>query len=60
MMQKGNPFKTRDGDTKPLLELFEEVKEYIKKFNEELNDSTLNTLTNSVLTYSDLLFKQKN
>ena len=26
---------------KPLLELFEEVKEYIKKFNEELNDSTL-------------------
>ena len=56
---KGNPFKTRDGDTKPLLELFEEVKEYIKKFNEELNDSTLNTLTNSVLTYSDLLSNRK-
>ena len=56
---KGNPFKTRDGDTKPLLELFEEVKEYIKKFNEELNDFTLNTLTNSVLTYSDLLSNRK-
>ena len=56
---QGNPFKTRDGDTKPLLELFEEVKEYIKKFNEDLNDSTLNTLTNSVLTYSDLLSNRK-
>ncbi|NCV54507.1 MAG: arginine--tRNA ligase, partial [Betaproteobacteria bacterium] len=56
---KGNPFKTRDGDTKPLLDLFEEVKEYIKKFNDELNDSTLNTLTNSVLTYSDLLSNRK-
>ena len=56
---QGNPFKTRDGDTKPLLELFEEVKEYIKKFNEELSDSTLNTLTNSVLTYSDLLSNRK-
>ena len=39
--------------------MFEEVKEYIKKFNEELNDSTLNTLTNSVLTYSDLLSNRK-
>jgi len=56
---KGNPFKTRDGDTKPLLELFKEVKEYIKNFNDELNDSTLNTLTNSVLTYSDLLSNRK-
>jgi len=56
---KGNPFKTRDGDTKPLLELFEEVKEYIKKFNDKLNDSALNILTNSVLTYSDLLTNRK-
>ena len=27
----GNPFKTRDGGTKPLSELFEETHEYIKK-----------------------------
>lgn len=56
---KGNPFKTRDGDTKPLLELFNEVKEYISKFNDNLSDEILNTLTNSVLTYSDLLTNRK-
>lgn len=56
---QGNPYKTREGDTKPLLELFDEVKQYISKFNDELTDTTLNTLTNSVLTYSDLLSNRK-
>ena len=56
---QGNPYKTREGDTKPLLELFDEVKQYISKFNDELTDNTLNTLTNSVLTYSDLLSNRK-
>ena len=56
---KGNPFKTREGDSKPLLELFEEIKSYIYEFNNTLSDTTLNKLTNSVLTYSDLLTNRK-
>jgi len=56
---KGNPFKTREGDSKPLLELFEEIKSYIYEFNNDLSDTTLNKLTNSVLTYSDLLTNRK-
>ena len=55
----GNPFKTRDGGTKPLSELFEETFEYIKKINEDLNDSIISQLTNSVLTYSDLITNRK-
>ena len=30
----GNPFKTRDGGTKPLGELFDETYEYIKNINQ--------------------------
>ena len=55
----GNPFKTRDGGTKPLSELFKETFEYIKKINEDLNDSIITQLTNSVLTYSDLITNRK-
>ena len=56
---KGNPFKTRDGDTKPLSELFNETYEYIKKINDDLDDSIISQLTNSVLTYSDLITNRK-
>jgi arginyl-tRNA synthetase len=55
----GNPFKTRDGGTKPLSELFKETFEYIKKINEDLDDSIISQLTNSVLTYSDLITNRK-
>ena len=55
----GNPFKTRDGGTKPLSELFQESYEYIKKINSSLDDSTITQLTNSVLTYSDLITNRK-
>jgi arginyl-tRNA synthetase len=55
----GNPFKTRDGGTKPLSELFKETFDYIKKINEDLNDSIISQLTNSVLTYSDLITNRK-
>ena len=53
--KNGNPFKTRDGETKPLNELFEETYNYLKTINPSLNKSILNNLTNSVLTFSDLL-----
>ncbi|MGA1479280.1 MAG: arginine--tRNA ligase, partial [Candidatus Actinomarina sp.] len=53
--KNGNPFKTRDGETKPLRELFEETYNYIKTINPSLNESDLNNLTNSVLSFSDLL-----
>ena len=56
---KGNPFKTRDGDTKPLSDLFKETYEYIKKINDNLDDSIISQLTNSVLTYSDLITNRK-
>ena len=47
------PFKTRDGGVYKLNVLFEDIKERLKKYNSE--DLILNTLTNTVLTYSDLL-----
>ncbi len=55
----GNPFKTRDGGTKPLSELYRETYEYIKKININLDDSIISQLTNSVLTYSDLITNRK-
>ncbi len=55
----GNPFKTRDGGTKPLSELFEETYRYIKNINESLDEVTIQQLTNSVLTFSDLITNRK-
>jgi len=56
---EGNPFKTRDGGTKPLGELFDETYHYIEKINDSLDKSTISELTNSVLTYSDLITNRK-
>ena len=55
----GNPFRTRDGGTKPLSELFEETYEYIKNINNDLEDSAIKQLANSVLTFSDLITNRK-
>jgi len=55
----GNPFKTRDGETKPLSELFEETSKYLKSINPTLENQILYQLTNSVLTYSDLVTNRK-
>ena len=55
----GNPFKTRDGGTKPLSELFEETYIYIKNINVSLKEPTIQELTNSVLTFSDLITNRK-
>ena len=56
---EGNPFKTREGGTKPLSELFDETYNYIKNINTILSDSTITHLTNSVLTFSDLITNRK-
>ena len=34
--EEGNPFRTRDGDTKLLSELYDETYNYIKKINKDL------------------------
>tara|TARA_E500000178_G_scaffold256930_1_gene253440 strand:+ start:771 stop:2414 length:1644 start_codon:yes stop_codon:yes gene_type:complete len=50
----GNPYKTREGDAKKLIELFEETSSQIKKINSDLDSETNKLLTNTVLTFSDL------
>ena len=55
----GNPFKTREGGTKKLIDLFDETKDYIKDINKKLSDSTINILANTILTYSDLITNRK-
>ena len=55
----GNPFKTREGGTKKLIDLYDETKDYIKDINKKLSDSTVNILANTILTYSDLITNRK-
>ena len=57
--EKGKPFKTRDGGTKKLLALYEETFDYIKNINKNLDENIIHKLTNTVLTYSDLLTNRK-
>ena len=55
----GKPFKTREGGTEKLISLYNETFQYISNINNELNEDTLHKLTNTVLTYSDLLTNRK-
>ena len=55
----GNPFKTREGDTKKLKDLFEETLSKIQSINEDLDEETNKLLTNTVLTFSDLITNRK-
>jgi len=55
--KNGKPLKTRDGGVYKLIDLFSDIKKLLKK--ENMNDADLNKLTNSVLTYSDLLSNRK-
>ena len=57
--EKGKPFKTREGGTKKLLTLYEETFDYIKNINKDLEEEIVHKLTNTVLTYSDLLTNRK-
>ena len=55
----GNPFKTREGDTKKLKDLFEETLSKIQSINEDLDEETNRLLTNTVLTFSDLITNRR-
>ena len=55
----GNPFKTRDGDTKKLMDLFEETFSKLKVINKDLDKETNRLLANTVLTFSDLITNRK-
>tara|TARA_E500000331_G_scaffold262341_1_gene253309 strand:- start:307 stop:1950 length:1644 start_codon:yes stop_codon:yes gene_type:complete len=50
----GNPYKTREGDAKKLIELFNETLLQIKSINSDLDSQTNKLLANTVLTFSDL------
>ena len=55
----GNPFKTRDGDTKKLIDLFEETFSKLKVINKDLDKETNRLLANTVLTFSDLITNRR-
>ncbi len=55
----GNPYKTREGDAKKLIELFKETSVKIKQINKDLDDDTNKLLANTVLTFSDLKTNRK-
>ena len=55
----GNPLKTRDGGNLKLVDLYEQAYNYIQKINRTLSETDLHCLTNTVITYSDLLTNRK-
>ena len=55
----GNPFKTRDGHTKKLMDLFEETLSKLKTINKDLDEETNKVLANTVLTFSDLITNRR-
>ena len=56
-VKNGKPLKTREGGVYKLIDLYSDVKKLLTK--EGMTDKDLNKLTNSVLTYSDLLSNRK-
>ncbi|MDB4604281.1 arginine--tRNA ligase [Acidimicrobiia bacterium] len=56
---KGNPLKTRDGGNVKLVDLYEQTFNYIRDINTELSKNDIHCLTNTVLTYSDLITNRK-
>jgi len=55
----GNPLKTRDGGNLKLIDLYKQAFSYIRDINSDLSDADLHCLTNTVLTYSDLVTNRK-
>jgi len=55
----GNPLKTRDGGNLKLVDLYKQAYNYIQKINSALSETDLHCLTNTVLTYSDLITNRK-
>tara|TARA_Y100000389_G_C17447942_1_gene512791 strand:+ start:769 stop:2415 length:1647 start_codon:yes stop_codon:yes gene_type:complete len=55
----GNPLKTRDGGNVQLTDLYTQTFKYIQKINNTLSNDDINGLTNTVLTFSDLITNRK-
>ena len=55
----GNPLKTRDGGNLKLVDLYRQAFNYVQNINNTLSESDLHCLTNTVLTYSDLITNRK-
>ena len=55
----GNPLKTRDGGNLKLVDLYQQAFNYVQNINNNLSESDLHRLTNTVLTYSDLITNRK-
>ena len=57
--EKGNPFKTREGGVKQLIDLYKDTCTYLENINKDLGEEIIHELANTVLTYSDLLTNRK-
>src|SRR6056300_287950 len=55
----GNPLKTRDGGNLKLIDMYEQAYGYIQNINSALSENDLHCLTNTVLTFSDLITNRK-
>ena len=55
----GNPLKTRDGGNLKLTDLYMQAFKYIEEINNTLSIQDINGLTNTVLTFSDLITNRK-
>jgi arginyl-tRNA synthetase len=55
----GNPLKTRDGGNLKLIDMYEQTYGYIQNINNTLSENDLDCLTNTVLTFSDLITNRK-
>ena len=55
----GNPLKTRDGGNLKLVDLYQQAFKYIQDINAALSEEDIHCLTNTVLTYSDLITNRK-
>ena len=55
----GNPLKTRDGGNLKLSDLYDQTFTHIEKINQSLSSEDINCLTNTVLTFSDLITNRK-
>ena len=55
----GNPLKTRDGGNLKLIDMYKQAYGYIQNINSALSENDLHCLTNTVLTFSDLITNRK-
>ena len=55
----GNPLKTRDGGNLKLVDMYQQTYGYIQNINNALSENDLHCLTNTVLTFSDLITNRK-